>query len=69
MGIPIIGKTIPLIGEDGQKRAEKCLHKVQKICERYDCVILPVITIVGTRIVSGMDVQPKVHKVPGRTPN
>ena len=69
MGIPIIGEDIQLIGEDGKKRAEKCLHKIQKILERYDCVLIPVITIVGTRIVAAMDVQPKVRKVPPPNPN
>lgn len=69
MAIPIIGDDIHLIGEDGKKRAEKCLDQVQKILERYDCVIIPVITIAGTKIVAMMDIQPKPQKIPGRTDN
>lgn len=70
MGIPIIGDEIPLIGEDGKKRAEKCLKKVQEVLERYDCVIIPVITIAGTNIVAMMDIQPKPRKIPpGHTSN
>ena len=69
MGIPIIGQDIPVIGDDNKKRAEKCLDKVQKILERYDCVITPVITIAGTKIIAQMDITPKPRKVPGRTDN
>jgi len=69
MGIPIIGEDIPIIGGDGKKRAEKCLANIQEELKSYDCVLIPVITIVGTRIISAMDVQPKVRKVPARTPN
>lgn len=69
MGIPIFGEDITLIGESDKKRAEKCLHKIQKILERYDCVIIPVITIAGTKIVSAMDVVAKPRKIPGRSDN
>ena len=71
MGIPIIGQDIPLIGEDDKKRAKTCLHKIQKILERYDCVLTPVITIAGTKIIAQMDVTAKKRPPapPGQTPN
>ena len=69
MDIPIIDEDIPIIGEEPKKRAEKCLHKIQKILERYDCVILPVHTFVGGKIIAAMDIQPKPRKIPGRTDN
>lgn len=69
MDIPIIGKEIPVIGEDGKERANKCLDQIQKILERYDCVIIPVITIAGSRIIAAMDIQPKTHNAPNVGPN
>lgn len=62
-GIPIIGDEIQVIGDD-EKRAQNCLDQVQKVLERYDCVIIPVITIAGTKIISQMDIQPRKRTVP-----
>ena len=68
MGIPIIGQEIPLIGDD-KKRAQNCLKKIQEVLDRYDCFIIPVITIAGTKIIAQMDVGAKPRKIPGRTDN
>lgn len=70
MAIPIFGEDINIIGEDdGKKRVERCLKKVQEVLDRYDCYITPVVTIVGTKILAGMDIQPKPQKAPGTSPN
>lgn len=69
MGIPIFGEDITLIGEEPKKRAEKCLDQIQKILKRYDCVIIPIISFVGTKVITGIDIQAKPRKIPGRTDN
>ena len=69
MGIPIIGQEIPLLGDEPKKRAEKCLQQIQQILERYNCALIPVITIAGTKIIAAMDVAAKPQKIPGRTDN
>lgn len=72
MGIPIIGQDIPLLGEDDKKRVENCLKKVQEVLDRYECVIIPVITIAGTKIIAQMDIVAKRKgpaAPPGQTPN
>jgi hypothetical protein len=72
MGIPIFGQEVPLLGDEPKKRAEKCLEQIQQILKRYNCALIPVITIAGTKIVAAMDVvakPPKIPKIPGRTDN
>ena len=69
MAISIFGEDLALIGETDKKRAEKCLQQIQKILERYNCALIPVITIAGTKIIAAMDVAAKPQKIPGRTDN
>ena len=69
MAIPLIGQNIPIIGKDAKERAQMCLKEIQKTLEHFDCVIIPVITIAGSKIISAMDIQAKPQKIPGRGDN
>jgi len=53
-----------MIEGDDKKRAEKCLQKIKNVLDQYDCVIVPVVIIEGTRIQSAMDVKAKPRQVP-----
>ena len=69
MGIPLIGQDIPIIGKDAKERAQMCVKEIKKALERFDCVIIPIITLAGTKIISSVDIQAKVQKIPGRGDN
>ena len=49
---------MPIITLD-QQRCEKCWAEVQEVLTRYTCMIVPVITIIGTQIAqAGVKVAP-----------
>lgn len=42
-----IGEKVKLIEGNDETRAQKCLEDVKKICEAYDCILVPSMTIQG----------------------
>ena len=69
MALPLIGQNIPIIGKDAKERAQMCVMEIKKTLERFDCVMIPVITMAGTKIISSVDIQTKPQKIPGRGDN
>ena len=54
MSIPIIGNNSPkLIEGDDKKRAAKCMQRISKLLQQYDCAMMPELTIIGDGSVKG----------------
>jgi len=47
-----------------QARARACAAEVQEVCKKHGVILEPMITIVGNRIVPGLNYKP-IEKVPG----
>ena len=53
-----------IIETNDKKRAESCFEKIQRVLKQHDCVLFPVVTIIGSDIKTEIRVQATPRKSP-----
>ena len=61
---PIEWSAAKIIETNDKKRANGCFEKIQRVLKQHDCVIFPVVTIIGSEIKTEIRVQATPRKSP-----